>query len=453
MSPKKLKPPENLERGEAPIRNAPVITALHFLLGKDTSRPMPVNDPAPTNKEQANKEQTSKAPATKEQFDEDKSSAVENQRSADLAKQADLNSINASIEIEDQLGSQRAGSLRDSSVSQLNKINPGVTQLSLSQPQYSQLVESQLSSSLEEPIYAPIELLSQSNYEDAPKKAASHSISLNWRTIEHTRIPQVVFDEILPSLPPMAQLPYLQLLRLTLGFQRPSCHISLEVWASRCNQSLASIKRQAQVLQQKGLLKKDNVIYGGVGRGSYFRPVIPGIFNDDQATIKENSSSQLTESRLSSTRLKQSQPELSYMKRDHEDHEKRNDHHESRVMMVYQQMTRNRITAQDRNEYQKIAHLDEETIIGQMQQIYERSAKPIGSFAYFARAIEKATNDYQRTRAAQKRNLERIIERVRQNKTGTTRASIGELIDEIKRACIRDNVIYNNDLVNEILGI
>jgi hypothetical protein len=87
-----------------------------------------------------------------------------------------------------------------------------------------------------------------------------------------------------------------------------------------------------------------------------------------------------------------------------------------------------------------------------MRLIYERSIEPIGSFAYFTKAVLKATQEHQQTRAAHKRNLEKIIGRIRANRAGA-RATLADLIEDIKRACARDNVIYNNDLVNEILGL
>lgn len=402
MSHKKTKPPAKSEKGEQNIRSSPATRALRFLLGKEHDA-----DAAP-----------------------------------DLAPEVSADPpISAEIEIEPSASSDRAGSNLAGSDSQLTKaLNPIVRHPE--EPLPSQLKKSRL---------IPTQLpQTQPLITDTLNEAAA----VDWRKVEHTRIPQVVFDEILPKLPPMAQMPYLQLLRLTLGFQRACCHISLETWAARCNQSLASIKRQALLLQQHGLLRKETVVYGGAHRGSYYRPVIPGILNDEGAARsgRENHQRQLPQSQLSSSLLPARRLTENNMKRDHEDHVKETDHHESLVMRLYEDLTGNRVTGADRTAYGKIAHLSAETVTGYMRQIYERAAEPIGSFAYFTKAIEKATAEGQRTRAAQKRNLERIIERIRQNRTGG-RATIADLIEEIKRACARDNVVYNTDLVNEILGL
>ncbi len=214
-------------------------------------------------------------------------------------------------------------------------------------------------------------------------------------------------------------------------------------------------------MQQRGLLKKESVVFGGSARGSYFCPVIPGVLNDD--SLKESAKkvilepakekqSQLTQSQLSTSQLTQSRLTENYMKSDQIDHENKIDHHEKQVMTIYQDLTGNRATLADLSAYRKIAYLGAETIIFYMRQIFERSLESIGSFAYFTKAVVKATQEQHRTRATQKRNLEKIIERIRQTHVGS-RISVSDFIEEIKRACIRDNVSYNNDLVNELLGL
>lgn len=457
MSPKKTKPPVNSEKveAEAPIRTSPATRALRFLLGKENA---PEITPVPTPT----------APISDPQPDLLISNSISD-RGEEITNEAQITLL---------ASSNRAGSEGASSDSQLTNEYTPTSQLSQSQPPVSQLTDSQLLMSQPEPrpewqperasrqMEGQLELAPRRN--NPATSSESNSLTLNWRAIEHTRIPQMVFDEIIPKLPPMAQMPYLQLLRLTLGFQRSNCHISLEVWASRCNQSLASIKRQAALLQERGLLLKEHVIFGGAGRGSYYRPVIPGVLNDDPGnsgtkrtyrsggssiSSANNSVSQLTESQLSQSQPPASQLTGNYMKSDH-DHDLKNinDHHEMQVMMTYKKLTGNRITKADQSAYQRVVHIEAETITLLMRQIYERSLEPIGSLAYFVKAILNATQEQHRSRAAQKRSLERIVERIRQNRVGG-RSALADLIEEIKRTCVRDNIIYNNDLVNEILGL
>ena len=429
MSPKKIKLPVNSEKvePEAPIRTSPATRALRFLLGKENvSEIAPV--PTPT------------LPISDLKPDLLISTSISD-RNPEITNEA---------QITPSASSNRAGSAVASSQSQL---------------QPSQLTQSQLQShpewqSEKQPRQAESPLEAPPRRSNPGASSESTKLNLNWRVIEHTRIPQMVFDEIIPKLPPMAQMPYIQLLRLTLGFQRSNCHISLEVWASRCNQSLASIKRQATLLQEHGLLLKDLVIFGGIGRGSYYRPIIPGILNDDPGNSDPKSGSkrayQSGGNALPNTggQLSESQLSETYMKSNSDDHDLRNinDHHETEVMMTYKKLTGNRITKADQKAYQRVVHIEAETIALLMRQIYERSLEPIGSLAYFVKAILNATQEQHSSRAAQKRSLERIVERIRQNRVGG-RSALADLIEEIKRTCVRDNIIYNNDLVNEILGL
>jgi hypothetical protein len=474
---------------QSAIRNTPATRALRFLLGKDpilSENSEEMAEPSFNEVEETISSNADLISTPSSNLINPISTAINpistaiNSISTVIEKpKNDLPSIEkprSDLEINSIGSPSRASSNIDSSQSQLTKQSLNSDKLNLSQLNLSQLTQSQLLASRQEnlplslepqslPLVAPTELDNDLIIEiplpSRPTPLGKHEsspIEINWRAVEHTRIPQVVFDEILPQLPPMAQTPYLQLLRLTLGFQRSSCHISLESWASRSNQSLASIKRQAAILQQRGLLKKESVVFGGSGRGSYFCPVIPGVLNDDSIKTKKLGSdkpkenlSQLTQSRLSASQLTQSQLTQNYMKEIDLDHENKIDHHEREVMTIYQELTGNPPTLADLVSYRKIAYLGTDTVIFYMKQVFERSSEPIGSFAYFTKAVTKATQEQQRSRASQKRNLEKIVERIRQSRVGS-RITISEMIEEIKRACIRDNVSYNNDLVNEILG-
>ncbi|MBL8149275.1 MAG: hypothetical protein JNN15_05045 [Blastocatellia bacterium] len=414
--PEKSEKAENNEKTDQPMTAPPALTttpatrALRFLLGRDQT--------------------------------------VLPKEHEDLAENPDLerSSITITSEIEEVTSSTGASSIGASSESQLQSKDLETIKLRKSQVVESQLTESQLPENLPSPLPTR-KIVNQSGQ---AHHFEAEGLNINWRIVEHTRIPQQVFDEILPQLAPMAQTPYLQLLRLTLGFQRANCHISLEAWAARCNQSLASIKRQAAYLMQRGLLLKENVVYGGVARGSYYRPVIPAILNDERM---KKTTSKLYSSQLSTSQLQESQLTENYMKEiDHEDLRNIKDHHQRRVMTIYKELTGNKPSKADLFAYKKVAHLDADTIEIQMRQIYERSVDKIGSFAYFTKGLLAAKDDSYKTKAAQKRSLEKIVERIKTNHIGG-RATLADLIEDIKRACVRDNVIYNNDIVNEILGI
>ena len=351
-------------------------------------------------------------------------------------------------------GSKRASSKRASSMSQLKKSQLKKSQLNLSQLELSQLTESQLSMS-----------------------QLDENVALNWRTIEHTRIPQVVFDEILPTLPVAAQGIYLQLLRLTLGFHRPVCHISLEALKSRCNQSLASVKRHLELLIRRGLVRKVGVRFGGSDRGSYLMPVIPGVFNEaetsqlnmsqlnvSQLTESQLSMSQLTESQVNSSQLNMSQLNMSHKKYDDDDFEIKSHHqtekaddddspHLRKVKEIYARLTGNAWTASDTRAYREhgIQQYGLEHVEAIMEAVAERAPERINSFNYFVREIVTAARP--ESRGARRRRLEQIVRRIQQLHVGAPHYGIADLAEDVKRACAREGIPFDPDLFNEIIGL
>ena len=349
-------------------------------------------------------------------------------------------------------GSKRASSKRASSMSQLNMSQLTESQLNMSQLNMSQLTESQLSMS-----------------------QLDESLSINWRSIEHTRIPQVVFDEVLPTLPVAAQALYVQLLRLTLGFQRRMCHVSLDVLKYRCNQSLASVKRHLELLIRRGLVRKVAVRYGGRDRGTYLMPVIPGVLgeaessqltmsqlNMSQLTESQLSTSQLTESQLTMSQLNMSQLTMSHKKYDDDDFEIKHHHqkaddddspHLRKVKEIYTQLTGNAWTAADTRAYREngIEQYGLEHVEAVMAAVAERAPERINSFAYFVREIAAAARP--ESRGARKRRLERIVRRVQQLHVGAANYGLADLVEDVKRACAREGVPFDTDLFNEIIGL
>jgi hypothetical protein len=316
-----------------------------------------------------------------------------------------------------------ASSISASSESQLQWSQQPNSQLYQSQLYQSQLYQSQLSESQQQ-----------------------ESVRLNWRAVEHSRIPQLVFDRILPTLPPLAQTPYLQLLRLTLGFSRPQCRISIESWATRCNQSVASIKRQAAILEKRGLVRKVQVKFGGPNRGTYWMPIVPGIFNDEAG-------SQLYQSQLSESQLQQSQLYWSYMISDDDDYRNINNHHQKGVMMTYRRLTGNTWKEEDFISYQKIKDISLDLIEQAIQLALNRAKSHPNSLEYFVREIRRLTNPSQASRSQQKKNIQRIVEQYRALHAGTTTYGIADLTDDVKRACLKEGTAFNNDLFNEIIGM
>jgi hypothetical protein len=296
-----------------------------------------------------------------------------------------------------------------------------------------------------------------------PDTQQSDKVVLNWRSVEHSRFPNKVYDEILPKLPPMAHSPYLHLLRLTLGFSRKRCRITQETLAKRSNQSLAGIKKQLSYLISCGLLRSVAVNYGGNNRGVEYEPIIPGIFNDEANSQPQNS-------QLPDSQPRNSQPRSTLMKEDQDDHDSLKENHHRRpqalriaespfehlMMMKYQQLTGNSWTGLDHSVFteieEDIREISTQDLDELMQMIAARATSPIGSFKFFSIALKNEL--------AEKPILSKKILRARYEEcakdlhrkfVGKQWESESERMYEYKRIVLKQILPWNDDLASEIL--
>lgn len=296
-----------------------------------------------------------------------------------------------------------------------------------------------------------------------PDNQHPSKVLLNWRSIEHSRFPNKVYDEILPKLPPMAHSPYLHLLRLTLGFSRKRCRITQETLAKRSNQSLAGIKKQLSYLISCGLLRSVTVSFGGSDRGVEYEPIIPGVFNDENI-------SQLPDSQLPDSQLRNSQPRSTPMKDDHDDHDLKENHHrrsqalraiespfEQLMMMKYQQLTGNSWTGLDHSVFveieEEIREISTQDLDELMQMIAARATSPIGSFKFFTIALKNELAEKPiLSKKVLRARYEECAKDLHRKFVGKQWESESERMYEYKRIVLKQILPWNDDLANEILS-
>jgi len=95
---------------------------------------------------------------------------------------------------------------------------------------------------------------------------------------QHTRIPNEVFEDILPTLRTSEQSILLRLYRLTWGFQKDSCHVSMGKLGKACNLSARQVTTCIQVLEKRRLIKRVHVDLDNKNqhkRGVTFRMLLP----------------------------------------------------------------------------------------------------------------------------------------------------------------------------------
>ncbi len=79
-----------------------------------------------------------------------------------------------------------------------------------------------------------------------------------------------------------------------------------------------------------------------------------------------------------------------------------------------------------------------------------RTPAKINSFRYFVSALVRAENP--RSRAWRKKQIEKIARRIRDNAVGRADYSTSDFIEDVKRACAREAVPFDNDMFNELAG-
>jgi hypothetical protein len=79
------------------------------------------------------------------------------------------------------------------------------------------------------------------------------------RPEQHTRIPNEIFEDILPTLRTSEQSILLRLYRLTWGFQKDTCHVSMGRLGKSCNLSARQVTTCVHVLEKRRLIRRVHV--------------------------------------------------------------------------------------------------------------------------------------------------------------------------------------------------
>lgn len=149
-----------------------------------------------------------------------------------------------------------------------------------------------------------------------------------------------------------------------------------------------------------------------------------------------------------------------HLKKDHDHDLKKEDHLKkefsdddflSVTKQVYEELTKNTWTSKDTENYKSIpSDLQTEDIIRYMKAIHERTKKPIGSFAYFVKAIAQERKS-PKTRQATISKLRKIADSIKQANVGGKPLSNTDFREQIKEEAAREGIPYTPDLMEEAL--
>jgi len=97
-----------------------------------------------------------------------------------------------------------------------------------------------------------------------------------------------------------------------------------------------------------------------------------------------------------------------------------------------------------------LANVPAGKIISILETVARRTPAKINSFKYFIKEIVAIPDA--RNRAWRKKRLEKIVESVRDISVSKDDFSGTDFVEDVKCACAREGVQFDNDIFNELVG-
>jgi len=259
----------------------------------------------------------------------------------------------------------------------------------------------------------------------------------------HTAIPHIILDSLLPKLSTSEQSVYLRLYRLSYGFKTDTCKIGFPKLATTCNISRRQAINCVERLESLGLIEKlgsdlDNKSQDN--RGNIYKVKLPLTASATNTPRADNAPG--------------AKPALSATNapiKDHDHDHVNKDHHQSEVMKIYQTFTGNKSwTKSDQAAYEKLKHLSINEISNLIKSTLEKAHQKPASLAYFVKAYQNPNVVNPNQKQVIKAKIAAIVKRKREAHVGA-KYTISDLTYDVKAECVREGIVFDNDLFNEVL--
>jgi hypothetical protein len=322
---------------------------------------------------------------------------------------------------------------------------------------------------------------------------ASHATLARYARVKgELRVPNTINFSLFPTLDPFAKAVYYQLFLLSHGFRKEACLVSLPTLAKSVLMSLRKVQNTIIYLESRGLVKRIGSKLGGESRGNYYQVLVPenilannpnippeycfetdggclasdatlapraslaphatvarGATNkddDDDINIKNKSSSKGEGTEISCEPVENYACAAAPIER------KTAEQDFLLVREAYEKATGNRWNQSDSEAYRDngISKVPTGKIVSVLETVARRTPTKINSFKYFIKEIIAQPDP--RNRAWQKKSLEKIVRRIRDNSVGRSEYSMGDFVEDVKCSCAREGILFDNDTFNEMVG-
>jgi hypothetical protein len=122
------------------------------------------------------------------------------------------------------------------------------------------------------------------------------------------------------------------------------------------------------------------------------------------------------------------------------------------VRTAYEKATGNRWSKSDTEAYEEngLRRIPVDKVISALETVTLRTPTKINSFRYFVKEIVAVPDLH--NRAWQKKQLERIVRRIRDNSVGRAEYSSIDFREDVRCACAREGIVFDDDIFNELVG-
>jgi len=297
------------------------------------------------------------------------------------------------------------------------------------------------------------------------------------------RVPNTINFSLFPTLDPFAKAVYYQLYLLSHGFRRDTCVVGLAKLAKSVLMSQRKVQDTILYLEKIGLIRRLRAILGGPSKGNVYQvpllaaemapddalaasarlagiatPASPAAVDPEAtlapyATNKDDDDLKIQSSSKERPRIAPvGGPEYHSRAAEPREKEKARNRDLALVRAAYEKATGNRWNKSDSDAYEEndLGRVPAAKMISVLQAVTRRTPTKINSLKYFVKEILALPD--RRNRAWQKKQLEKIVSRVRDCSVGLSEYSGVDFLEAVKCACVREGVVFNDDIYNELVG-
>jgi hypothetical protein len=286
------------------------------------------------------------------------------------------------------------------------------------------------------------------------------------------RVPNTINFSLFPTLDPFAKAVYYQLFLLSHGFRRDTCIVGISKLAKSVVMSKRKLQETITYLEKRGLIKRLRSILGGPSKGNVYRVFLPSTTIASGATVAPDATMVLHA--IVAPRATNKYDDDDIKNKSSSKGEKtgvcvrpvgnhsgaavpreRKETADDDLFLVraaYEKATGNRWNKSDSEAYHQngIAKVPITKTLSVLEAVARRTPTRINSFKYFVREIVAPPDP--RNRAWQKKRLKKIVSKVSDISVGRAGYSMSDFVEDVKRNCAREDVMFDNDLFNELVG-